>query len=82
MRAPLNCRVSPRHEALARYVLALAFAGACLPALAEDLELYMDSETKQIYAEPAPNRQRLGKFRPIVTVRGVGYVLRVEVAYA
>jgi phosphate-selective porin len=52
-------------SALARYVLAFALAGACLPALAEDLELYMDSETKQIYAEPGPGRQRLGKFRPV-----------------
>jgi hypothetical protein len=51
--------------AVVRHVLMLAVAGVAAPAMAEDLELYMDSETKQIFAEPGPNRQRLGKFRPV-----------------
>ncbi len=46
-------------------LLMLAVAGVSAPALAADLELYMDTETKQIFAEPGPNRQRIGKFRPV-----------------
>jgi hypothetical protein len=30
-----------------------------------DLELYVDSTTKQIYAEPGANRVRMGTFRPV-----------------
>lgn len=30
--------------------------------LAADLELYVDRKTKQIFAEPAPGRDKLGKF--------------------
>ncbi|MDT0635525.1 OprO/OprP family phosphate-selective porin [Spectribacter hydrogenooxidans] len=29
------------------------------------LDLYMDTETKQIFAEPGPGRVRLGRFRPM-----------------
>ncbi|MET0292057.1 MAG: porin, partial [Steroidobacteraceae bacterium] len=49
-----------------RSFLVAAFAGIAVPGLAaEDLELYLDTETKQIYSEPGPKRQRLGKFRPV-----------------
>jgi hypothetical protein len=34
-------------------------------AASNDLELYMDAETKQIFAEPGENRVRIGSFRPI-----------------
>lgn len=46
--------------------LAVAMFGLCtVPTLAAsaDLELYMDSETKQIFAEPGPNRVSMGSFR-------------------
>ncbi len=49
---------------LARMV-ALAAAATSPSGLAESLELYMDTKTKQIYAEPGANRVRLGKFRPV-----------------
>lgn len=47
------------------HALVLAAAAIAAPASAESLELFMDTETKQIYAEPGPNRVRLGKFRPV-----------------
>ncbi len=34
-------------------------------AASNDLELYMDTETKQIFAEPGANRVRMGSFRPV-----------------
>lgn len=34
-------------------------------AASNDLELYMDAETKQIFAEPGANRVRIGSFRPV-----------------
>lgn len=36
--------------------------------LAADLELFMDAQTRQLYAEPGPNRVRLGAFRPVEEV--------------
>ncbi|MDY6945602.1 MAG: porin, partial [Pseudomonadota bacterium] len=45
--------------------LALAIAGASEPGLAQDLELFMDTKTKQIFAEPGLDRVPLGKFRPV-----------------
>ncbi len=45
-------------------LLAVAVAGASLPTLAEDLELYMDTKTKQIFAEPGPDRVRVGTEKP------------------
>ncbi|HEY0684648.1 MAG TPA: porin [Steroidobacter sp.] len=45
--------------------IVLASTAAAPSQSAESLELYMDTETKQIYAEPGPNRVRLGKFRPV-----------------
>jgi len=32
---------------------------------AAELELYMDNDTRQLYAEPGPNRVRLGTFRSV-----------------
>lgn len=32
---------------------------------AADLELFMDTETRQLYAEPGPNRVPMGRFRPV-----------------
>lgn len=47
------------------HAVAIAAAAIAPPAsAAESLELFMDTETKQIYAEPGPNRKRLGKFKP------------------
>ncbi len=51
-------------------LMAAAFlmtAGAAVAAGGEDgaLDLYMDTETKQIFAEPGPGRVRLGRFRPV-----------------
>ncbi len=34
-------------------------------AASNDLELYMDTGTKQIFAEPGTNRVRIGSFRPV-----------------
>lgn len=34
-------------------------------AASNDLELYMDTGTKQIFAEPGANRVRMGSFRPV-----------------
>ena len=46
--------------------LALSFAMAPLALAAEgDLELYMDSTTKQLFAEPGANRVKLGTFRAV-----------------
>jgi hypothetical protein len=45
--------------------IAVALTGLSAPVVAADLELYMDTATKQIFAEPGPGRQRLGKFRPV-----------------
>ena len=46
--------------------LALALLSANAVCAAEgDLELYVDSTTKQIFAEPGPNRVRMGTFRPV-----------------
>lgn len=53
-----------RSAPLAR-VLALAAAATSPSGLAESLELFMDTRTKQIYAEPGANRVRLGKFKPV-----------------
>lgn len=46
--------------------LALALLSANLACAAVgDLELYVDSTTKQIFAEPGPNRVKMGTFRPV-----------------
>lgn len=51
-----------------RSVLALTI-GMLLGSLAHgadgDLQLYLDSQTKQLYAEPGPNRVSIGTFRPV-----------------
>lgn len=56
----------PARFALASLSLAFALTHAPLLLAAEgDLVLYMDSTTKQIYAEPGPNRIMMGAFRPV-----------------
>src|ERR1700754_3342914 len=50
-----------------KFPLAAAFWTMCGTAAAEGapqaaIELYVDSETRQIFAEPGPGRQRLGRF--------------------
>jgi hypothetical protein len=45
--------------------LAIAAAAIAPSSFAESLELFMDTQTKQIYAEPGPSRVPLGKFRPV-----------------
>lgn len=47
--------------------VSLMTAGAAVAAAGDDgaLDLYMDTETKQIFAEPGPGRVRLGRFRPV-----------------
>lgn len=50
-----------------RFPLAAAFWTMCGTAAAEGgpqaaIELYVDTETRQIFAEPGPGRQRLGRF--------------------
>lgn len=45
-----------------------AIAACCAhaaTAASADLELYLDTETKQIFAEPGTNRVRIGSFRPV-----------------
>lgn len=48
-------------------LLALQSAGSLLAhsALANELELYVDTQTKQIFSEPAEGRIPLGKFRAV-----------------
>ncbi|MBM0105661.1 porin [Steroidobacter sp. S1-65] len=53
-----------KHAPLAP-IVALVLAAATPSESAETLELYMDMQTKQLYAEPGPNRVRLGRFRSI-----------------
>lgn len=56
-----------KHKAFSK-ILLLVLAGLSLGAgrgLAAELELYMDSETKQLFAEPGPNRIALGTFRSV-----------------
>lgn len=55
--------ISMKKSAVIPHALAVGM-GAALPALAEERELYMDQQTKQIFAEPGPNRVRLGTFKP------------------
>lgn len=43
-------------------VLCALSATASGSTLAAELELYVDRKTKQIFAEPAPGRDKLGKF--------------------
>lgn len=48
--------------------LTLAVAGVLTASAsfnASAIELYVDTKTKQIYAEPGPHRQRLGKFEQV-----------------
>nr|WP_063572722.1 hypothetical protein [Luteibacter rhizovicinus] len=50
-----------------RFPLAAAFWTMCGTAAAEGapqeaIELYVDTTTRQLFAEPGPGRQRLGKF--------------------
>lgn len=63
---------------LTRTLAVALFGLGTMPTLAAsaDLELYMDSETKQIFAEPGPNRVRMGTFRPVETQA----VMEAEVA--
>lgn len=66
VKAPaLNEKASMKKSTPLARMLALAAAAASPSALAESLELFMDTRTKQIYAEPGANRVRLGKFRPV-----------------
>ena len=56
-----------KHNALSKISM-LMLAGLSLVAgrgQAAELELYMDSDTKQLFAEPGPNRIALGKFRSV-----------------
>lgn len=53
-----------KKSAVIPHALAIGM-GATLPALAEDLDLFMDSTTRQIFAEPGPNRVPIGTFRPV-----------------
>lgn len=45
--------------------LSVVLAISVLSAMAQDLILYVDNETKQVYTEPGPNRSRLGTFRQV-----------------
>lgn len=58
----------------------VAAASICLPAAAQDLELFMDTQTKQIFAEPGPNRVRLGAFRPVESAAPATQVAGTTVA--
>lgn len=44
---------------------ALVYSGGGLAEEAATLDLYMDSKTKQIFAEPGPGRVRMGSFKPV-----------------
>jgi len=46
------------------YAISLAIGGAGAPT-AQALDLYMESKTKQIYAEPGPGRVKLGNFEKV-----------------
>jgi phosphate-selective porin len=51
-------------------------AGPVLAASA-DLELYMDSESRQIFAEPGPGRVSMGVFRPVAAAPAAEPVVEV-----
>lgn len=55
-------RLPTCHRAL--LALALLLSRPALPADA-DLQLYLDTTTRQLYAEPGPGRVSLGTFRPV-----------------
>jgi hypothetical protein len=57
----------PPMKKSAAFPHALAFGAAVITpaACAESLQLYEDSQTKQIYSEPGPNRVPLGKFQRV-----------------
>ncbi len=61
---PLKMRNKPWFNTKA-LTLALGLSTWATPSMANDLELYMDTETKQIFAEPGPNRVAMGVFRPV-----------------
>src|SRR5690606_19956869 len=46
-------------------IVALAGGFTALAGHAETLELYVDTTTSQVYAEPGPNRVRLGVFERV-----------------
>lgn len=56
---PIACAVA--------VVACLANAPAARAGDATELELYVDVETKQVFAEPGPNRVRLGVFKRVDT---------------
>lgn len=58
-RSPLSTAISAISLAFA--VLATAPAGAA----EGDMQLYVDTQSKQIFAEPGPNRVLMGTFRPV-----------------
>ena len=43
----------------------MSVLGAAISPDAASLELYVDNETKQLYAEPGPNRTKLGDFEKV-----------------
>jgi uncharacterized protein involved in high-affinity Fe2+ transport len=47
------------------YAAITACCAHAASAASNDLELYMDTETKQIFAEPGANRVRIGSFRAV-----------------
>lgn len=44
--------------------------GVTAPSGASTIELYVDNETKQLYAEPGPNRTKLGTFQRVDEATG------------
>ncbi|MDT8399414.1 MAG: porin [Pseudomonadales bacterium] len=55
----------PLQAAILGTIVSLSATLALAADEASDLELYMDTQTKQIFAEPGPNRVRMGTFRPV-----------------
>lgn len=51
---------------ISKLTLAVAtILGAAAPSAAFAIDLYVDVKTKQIYAEPGPNRERMGSFERV-----------------
>src|SRR5688572_7223971 len=68
----------PKSAPFSRAVAIAAAAIASTASADESLELFMDTETKQIYAEPGPNRVRLGRFQPADESQGAAVQPSVE----
>jgi len=70
-----------KHRHLPRLLTLFVSALVALPTAtqAADLELFMDTGTRQLYAEPGPNRVPMGRFRPVEEAAAASVAIQPEV---